>query len=525
MARKIEIEIVGDARKLEREFKRAGNAGSRLGRTMKSALKVGAIGAGVGLAGVALGARSAWRELVQAQKAAAQTEAVIKSTGGVANVSAKQIREMSAALLEKTGIDDEAIQSGANMLLTFKGVRNEAGKGNDIFNQATSAVLDMSTAMEGAGMEGANLKTTAIRIGKALNDPVRGMTALRRVGVTFTKDQEKMVKGMVASGRTMDAQKFILKELRSEFGGSAEAFGKTLPGQMTIFRERLKNVGADILGFFVPALTRGMDRIGEFADFLGKITGAGSFRVAIDVAVGGIKDFAGGIKREVEHAIRATDWRSVGQQLGAAISSGIQISADVLDRWLGVAMGWVHTHAGDIAELGAEIAVRMALTITDPAFWIKHTDLLLLALAVGFGRGIPGLVGKLGGMLGRLVGPMFSRLGGEAAFRFMSGVARLPSIIGDTFAAGATLAGRGIGLLWTTFRSTLGFMFRELGRIPGALGAAFKFAFVAAFFRLTLGALDKIMGALSTVLDTAGKMPGPLGAPFRAAARAVNDAR
>jgi acid phosphatase family membrane protein YuiD len=72
---------------------------------------------------------------------------VLKSTGGAANVTAKQIGALATAISNKVGIDDEAIQSGANLLLTFKNVRNEAGKGNDIFNQSVGVITDMSAAL------------------------------------------------------------------------------------------------------------------------------------------------------------------------------------------------------------------------------------------------------------------------------------------------------------------------------------------------------------------------------------------
>ena len=173
------------------------------------------MGIGAGIVGIALAARSSIKELVQQQKVMAQTGAVLKSTGGAANVTKKQVTDLSAALLKKTGIDDEVIQSGENMLLTFRGIRNEAGKNNDIFTQATKIGLDMSTALEGAGFEGGNLKTTMIRLGKALNDPVQGMTALKRVGVTFTEDQKKTIKRLEETGHHLQAQKLILKELRA----------------------------------------------------------------------------------------------------------------------------------------------------------------------------------------------------------------------------------------------------------------------------------------------------------------------
>jgi len=72
---------------------------------------------------------------------------VLKATKGEANLTADAIGALAQKLSDKVGVDDEAIQSGENLLLTFRNVKNEAGAGNDIFNQATSAILDVSAAM------------------------------------------------------------------------------------------------------------------------------------------------------------------------------------------------------------------------------------------------------------------------------------------------------------------------------------------------------------------------------------------
>jgi phage-related protein len=103
------------------------------------------------------------------------------------------------------------------MLLTFKNIRNEAGAGNDIFNQSVSVLNDMSSAM------GKDMKSSAIQLGKALNDPIQGMTALRRVGVSFSEDQVNLITRLQKSGDVLGAQKVILKELNTEFGGAAAA--------------------------------------------------------------------------------------------------------------------------------------------------------------------------------------------------------------------------------------------------------------------------------------------------------------
>jgi hypothetical protein len=89
-----------------------------------------------------------------------------------------------------------------------------------------------------------------------LNDPVKGVGALSRVGVQFTKQQKDQIKTLVESGHTLDAQKIILKELQTEFGGTADAAGKTLGGQLAILRESLLNLGGSIMQTLAPAIER-----------------------------------------------------------------------------------------------------------------------------------------------------------------------------------------------------------------------------------------------------------------------------
>jgi len=217
------------------------------GRTLGGLAKTGAL---AGLASLFGTLKVGIGEFSQAAKVSAQTAAVLKSTGGAAKVSQKQIEDLSTALMKKSGIDDEAIQSGQNMLATFTKVANQTGKGNDIFKQATVAALDMSVAM------GKDMTSSAMLVGKALNDPIKGMTALTKSGIQFTDAQKATVKSLVDSGNVMAAQKVILKELTTQFGGSAEALGKTLPGKLNILKESFSNLAGQGVGMLIPAVLR-----------------------------------------------------------------------------------------------------------------------------------------------------------------------------------------------------------------------------------------------------------------------------
>ena len=241
-------------------FKRAGEESGRtfgkgLGGGMKSVFDtlgpglIGGLAGGALVGGIAAVGSSVTDLVGQARKSAAAgriTSQVIKTTGGAAHITAAQVDDLATSISNKTGVDDDAIRTGENMLLTFTNVRNEVGKGNDIFNQATSIVTDVSTAM------GTDAKGAAIQLGKALNDPVKGVSALQEIGVSFTEQQKKQIATLVKHGDTLGAQKIILKELGKEFGGAAAAASDP----MAKLGVTLGNIGKDLASKLLPWLDK-----------------------------------------------------------------------------------------------------------------------------------------------------------------------------------------------------------------------------------------------------------------------------
>jgi phage-related protein len=181
-------------------------------------------------------------ETVQSQLAA-----VLESTHGAAGLYIEDLNDQANALQRITKFGDEAIGSAQSLLLTFTNIKGP------IFQEATQTILDMSTAL------GQDLKSSAIQLGKALNDPINGVTALQRVGVSFTDSQKEVIASLVEAGKTEEAQTMILKELNTEFGGSAVAAGKTFAGQMVILKNRIDNLMETIGGQFIPII----QKIGE----------------------------------------------------------------------------------------------------------------------------------------------------------------------------------------------------------------------------------------------------------------------
>lgn len=226
MADQLTIKINGNISDYEESLKDITKKTQKLQDNLSSIAKKAAV-AFVGLGAAITGSIAAFRVQEQVELKTRQT---IIATGEAAGLTAQEIFNMAGALQEVTAFGDEAIIGGQNLLLTFKNI------GKDVFPRVTEVMLDMSAAM------GTGLKESAIQLGKALNDPKVGLTALQRVGITFTEAQKEQIKTMQELGDVAGAQKIILKELESQFGGIARTTAKGTGAFI-----QLKNIVGDLV--------------------------------------------------------------------------------------------------------------------------------------------------------------------------------------------------------------------------------------------------------------------------------------
>jgi acid phosphatase family membrane protein YuiD len=265
-SRELTYKVTGDVRDFKRAFgtvdkqldtsgKRAHRFGSTLASTFKSVGGAAGVAGAAIAGGIVLETKRAVEAFQESNKVAKQTQAVLKSTGGVANVTAREVSNLATAISRKTGVDDEAVASAENLLLTFTNVRNEAGKGNKVFNQTTKAAVDMGAAL------GIDATKAAMQLGKALNDPEKGVTKLMRSGVTFTDQQKEQIKTLQESGRTLDAQKIILREVTKEFGGSAAAQATSTDKLKVAFGNLEEDLGSGL----APAVDQIAGKLTKFA--------------------------------------------------------------------------------------------------------------------------------------------------------------------------------------------------------------------------------------------------------------------
>ncbi len=226
---KLVVKLEAQTAKFQKDLAKSEKKVQRFSRKSKDALK----GINQLFAGVAFGVLT--KKIVDAtaqqEKAFKQLEQGIKSTNDAVGFSAKELAGYASELQAATTFGDETIIAAQSKLVSFTKITG------DEFLRTTELALDMAARF------GTDVSSASLQLGKALNDPVANLSALSRAGIQFTKDQKAMIKSMVDSGNQLGAQKVILSELETQFGGSARAARDTFGGAL----EALGNNFGDLL--------------------------------------------------------------------------------------------------------------------------------------------------------------------------------------------------------------------------------------------------------------------------------------
>jgi hypothetical protein len=190
-----------------------------------------------------------------------------------------RLKSFADETMKKIAVDDELIKSTQAQLLSFKELAATAGTAGGAFDRATLAAFDMAAVLGGTGED------NAVRLGKALQDPILGLTALRKAGVLFSDEQEKSIKTFVAAGDTLAAQEIILGELETQFGGAAEATATDSARMSIAFGEMTEAIGTGLL----PVIETITPLITGFFDYIaansGVITVLAGIFAALAIAI------------------------------------------------------------------------------------------------------------------------------------------------------------------------------------------------------------------------------------------------
>jgi len=206
---------------------------------------LGKIAEFVTVAGIIEFAHKASEAYNEMQAAVSNVKSGLVSTKNVAGKSLDELKESAESLMKSSIFrSDDILQHVTAQMVTFTHITG------DNFDRAQKAIIDVTTKLHGLNATGEDLQSVTSRVARALNDPIKGMNGLSRMGVTFTRSQEKMIRYFTLSGQVSKAQTIIIGELEKKFGGSAKYLAETAAGQekeiANELHANLEKIGKDV---------------------------------------------------------------------------------------------------------------------------------------------------------------------------------------------------------------------------------------------------------------------------------------
>lgn len=270
----------------EKEIAKTTKAIERKGREIASFGQNLSLAVTVPILGLAAASIKAAKESADAL---GQVEAALNSMGNASGRTLEQLQALAGSQMRQSLFDDDQIlrEVTAN-LLTFGRISGEE------FDRAQQAALDLSTRL------GTDLTSATLLVGKALNDPVKGVSALSRAGIQFTADQKAMIASMVEAGDVAGAQAIILGELEKQFGGAAKAARDADPG--AALAQSFANFQEEIGGKLLPLLPAIAGAITGVLDAFGALPGPVQEAV---IVIGGLAALLGPVAIGIGAAVSA----------------------------------------------------------------------------------------------------------------------------------------------------------------------------------------------------------------------------
>lgn len=250
MSGPIKIAILAEAAKARAELKSVADSASKMGDRLKTGVAVGAAAAGVALAAFATSSIAGARESAQIHKV---LESQMAGMGAAAKTAFSGATGFAADFGEQIGRDDDDILSVVNKLSTFPAAFGKGSLGAQAMERATRAAFDLEAA--GIGSAEGNI----VGLGKAMDNPIKGLTALAKSGVSFTEEQKKQITNYMKQGDLAGAQKVLLDGVETNAKGAAAAQADGIQKAQTA----LAGWGEEIASALLPKLN-------EFGDWFTK---------------------------------------------------------------------------------------------------------------------------------------------------------------------------------------------------------------------------------------------------------------
>jgi len=242
MAIKIPIVTTFD----DKGLKSAQSAIGKVGAGIRGAFKVaaGATAALGALTAVGVAFAKAGEQAATSNARITQIAESMGLFGNQAGAVSQRLQDLAKATALNTGADINSIKATQAKLLTFRNLAQTADDTGGAFDRATKAAIDLAAAGFGEA------ETNAVQLGKALQDPIKGITALARSGVTFTEVEKAKIATLTESGKVLEAQDMILQAIETQVGGTAEATANASDKMAQAFQIMKEDIGTAVLPLF-----------------------------------------------------------------------------------------------------------------------------------------------------------------------------------------------------------------------------------------------------------------------------------
>ena len=314
--------------------------------------KVVVAGAGLGLLAAHL--KAAAMEAMADDTRFRKLEGVIRATGGAAGFTADQVRAMSSELALATLGNEQGFEDAAAALMTFKSVSGDA------FGLALELSQDLASVM------GGDAKSAAMQLGRALEDPVRGLGALRRSGVSFTEAQYDQIKAMMEAGDVAQAHAMILEVVAGQVGGVAREMAGGLAGALDTLNQRSDDLRQKLGDAFQPGLITITNGIAEAVEGLSNnldtvatlatVVGAGAVAAFAAQAAPAVKVFAAQV---VAATAALGGMRAAIAAMPTSIKIGLVVAGAALLPEIGRLIGETAAKYGEAGDIAKETAARL----------------------------------------------------------------------------------------------------------------------------------------------------------------------
>jgi hypothetical protein len=484
VAAKLLVELVGDATSAVNAFKKTESASqsttSAVEKTSSSFGKIAkAVATGYAVKKVIDFGKETVQAASDARVANLRLESTFKNAGDASGAAAEGAIAYAEALGRQIGVSPSVVKGAEAILATFHSLTTPTANTADLFNRATAAAADLAAAGFG------DMDTNAKQLGKALEDPTKGLTALARSGVTFTQQQKDQIKAMQKSGDLLGAQKVVMEAVEGQVKGTA-ASTATGGAKMRVAFEELKvSIGNELL----PIVGKMMKTFAGFFDF---ISANASWLIPLVAAV----------------AVLAASF--------VAVSKAVNLVKTAVEGFklaiAGVRMAWMLLNAAFAASplgviiIGVILVVAALVLLYLKVDWFRaFVNAAMAEIVAVFVAGWDFIVGIFNWVAG-----VFDQYGQLILFVLLGPWYLLFQLIK------AAVTGGWSGVV-AQFQSWLGILGGVVSRVLGIISGPFVAAWGVIYSGLISplagafnGVVDAISAALSAVTDT-------ITAPFKAA--------